>query len=225
MDILVLIAIAFGPFFGIWAHGKLEDRKRTYERKLGIFKTLMATRATPLSAQHVEALNRIDIEFTKRNEKKIRETWKVLLDHYGEGPKPPTKPTPGAPQAEQDRYAADWRIYEDADKRWAERGIDRRATLLKEMGVLFKYGFDEVEIKKHAYYPKLHGDIESEQRFLLVTANDVLSGKRPLAMYVTNWPDELNPEQKLMIKKLTESIGDDGAYKVRIVRDDETSPS
>ncbi len=69
MEWLTIIAIAIGPFLGICVHGKLEDRKRTYERKLDIFKTLMATRATPLARVHVEALNRIDIEFTGRKEK------------------------------------------------------------------------------------------------------------------------------------------------------------
>ena len=61
----------------IWANGKLKDTisKSTYQRKLDIFKTLMATRATPLARTHVESLNRIDIEFTGIKEKKVREAW------------------------------------------------------------------------------------------------------------------------------------------------------
>ena len=34
-----------GPFLGHLGHGKLEDRKSIYQRKLDIFKILMATRA------------------------------------------------------------------------------------------------------------------------------------------------------------------------------------
>ena len=67
--LLTIVAIVFGPFLGIWVHGKLEDQKTTSQRKLDIFKTLMATRATPLARVHVESLNRIDIEFTQPNEK------------------------------------------------------------------------------------------------------------------------------------------------------------
>ena len=73
MEWLTIFAIAVGPFLGIWANGKLEDRKNTNQGKLDIFKTLMATRATPLARDHVESLNRIDIEFTGRKDKKIRE--------------------------------------------------------------------------------------------------------------------------------------------------------
>ena len=44
MEWLTIFAIVLGPFLGIWAHGKLEDRKTTFRRKLDIFKILMATR-------------------------------------------------------------------------------------------------------------------------------------------------------------------------------------
>ena len=70
MELLTIAAIVLGPFIGIFVHGKLEDRKTTYQRKLDIFKTLMGTRATPLARAHVESLNRIDIEFTGSKEKK-----------------------------------------------------------------------------------------------------------------------------------------------------------
>ena len=82
MEWLTIAAIVLGPFLGIWVHGKLGDRKTTYDRKLDIFKTLMATRATPLARIHVESLNRIDIEFKEPNEKQIRDDWAELLDHY-----------------------------------------------------------------------------------------------------------------------------------------------
>ncbi len=198
MEWLTIIAIVVGPFLGIWAHGKLEDRKRVCERKLDIFKTLMATRATPLAREHVESLNRIDIEFTGRKEKKVREAWAVLLDHYGQGPTPPIKPLPGQPQAEHDSYARDFQKFTSAQERWGERVIELRAALLREMGVIFKYEFDEVKIKKAIYYPKLHGDVETEQLALLAAANDVLLGNRYLAMYVVNWPTQADPSKHEM---------------------------
>ena len=54
---------------------------------------------------------------------------------------------------------------------------------------MFKYDFDEVRIKNAVYYPKLHGDLESERLFLLRTANDVLSRQRPLGVYIFNPPE------------------------------------
>ncbi len=92
MEILVLIAIVGGPFLGIWAQGKLDEKRQAKERKLDIFKTLMATRATPLSPEHVRALNRIDLEFNGGKEKEVQSAWNALVTHFGEGPKLPVSP-------------------------------------------------------------------------------------------------------------------------------------
>jgi hypothetical protein len=46
---------------------KIEDNKAKKQRKLHIFKTLMATRAARLSAEHVQALNMIDLVRVKRH--------------------------------------------------------------------------------------------------------------------------------------------------------------
>ncbi|MDP2815120.1 MAG: hypothetical protein Q8O19_00395, partial [Rectinemataceae bacterium] len=54
-------------------------------RKMHVFSTLMATRATTLSPLHVEALNRIDIEFYK--DRKVKDAWKALLDGFESYPK------------------------------------------------------------------------------------------------------------------------------------------
>ena len=73
MEILTIIAILIGPFLGIYVYGKIEDRKHAYNRKLDVYKTLMATRGTQLSPDYVNALNRIDVEFTADDEKAVRD--------------------------------------------------------------------------------------------------------------------------------------------------------
>lgn len=188
MDLLVLSAIVSGPFLGIWVHGKLDARKQAYERRLDIFKTLMTTRATPLSAQHVDALNRIDIEFIGSDGKKVRDAWKILLHHFDNAPVAPPIPRVDATQQEQAAYSEAFRQFSDNVERWVRHGDDLRTNLLMQLGASFQYDFDEVQIRKAAYSPKLHGDIENMQRSFLETANEVLSGNRSLRMYVTNWP-------------------------------------
>jgi hypothetical protein len=220
MDILVLIAIALGPFFGIWAHGKLEDRKRAYDRRLDVFKTLMATRAVLLSPQHVEALNRIDIEFTGKKHKKVRDAWSAYLDHLGSGPKYPDLPPAGSNDTALKKYDEEKRHYDQVLATWSERSLDRLATLLSAMATLFSYeDFDEVRIKKAAYRPQAHANIELQQQLLLYSANEVFTGRRSIGMYVANWPEQTD-EQKTVLGKLTQSIGEDGAYRVRLIRDD-----
>lgn len=223
MEVLTIIAILVAPFVGIWAYGKIEDRKKAYERKLDIFKTLMATRAVVLSPDHVNALNRIDIEFTAVDEKPIREAWAVYLDHLSDVPKAPNLPPPESNEDVRKQYEDDYRQFQSRMDSWAERGKDRLATLLSEMSKKFGYEFDEVKIRKAAYRPQRHEDIESEQLGLLVRANNVLSGIQPLSMNVDNWPEQTEA-QELVLKKLMAAVDDDGYYRVKIIEAEKTPP-
>lgn len=62
-EIIMVLAVFLGPVVAVRLTRFLDDRKEVRERKLWIFKTLMATRAYTLAQTHVEALNRIDLEF------------------------------------------------------------------------------------------------------------------------------------------------------------------
>jgi len=190
MEILVLLAILAGPFIGIWAQGKLDQKKQAKDRKLDVFKTLMATRATPLSEEHVRALNRIDIEFDGPKEKEVRNIWSTLLDHFGEGPTPPAVPAAGALQAEQEEYERDQLKYNNDFARWVERVHALRTKLLMEMGALLDYDFNEVHIKKGTYNPRWQEELETTGRSVLKAANEVFTGHRWLPMYIVNWPDQ-----------------------------------
>lgn len=193
MGWLTIIAIAVGPFLGIWANGKLQDRKTAYQRKLDIFKTLMATRATPLARAHVESLNRIDIEFTGRKGRTTCQAWAVLLEHYGKCPTQPSNPPLTDNQVVREQYNTDKQSYLNSFDRWFEKIIELRTTLLKEMGDILGFPFDELKIKNAVYHPKLHGDVDEQQLSLLAAANDVLRADRPLAMYIVNWPNQTEP--------------------------------
>ena len=189
--IATIIAIAVGPFLGIWANEKLEDRKNsTYQRKLEIFKTLMATRATPLARAHVESLNRIDIEFIGDRERKVRDSWVELLDHYGLFPTPPNPPLSNQNSEAQKKYEMDFQDFTSMNNIWSERAKELQSTLLHEMAKLFDYELSLVQIKKAIYYPKLHVDVDREHLLLLTSANSVLLGQRPL--YVRAWGDSVN---------------------------------
>jgi hypothetical protein len=62
-DYISIAAIFLGPIVAIQLQKFIERRKQSNERRENIFKTLMATRGSMLSTAHVEALNRIDLEF------------------------------------------------------------------------------------------------------------------------------------------------------------------
>lgn len=127
-----LLAILLSPVvalsLGVW----FQNRRMVRERKLNIFKMLMATRATPLAEAHVQALNLIDIEFTARSkeERAVRDAWRAFLD-----------------QATNANLA---------EKGAAERLEDLRVDLLSKMGQALGYDFDVTLIRRARYFPVSH---------------------------------------------------------------------
>ena len=74
IDIISIAAIVLGPIISLEINRILTLRKEKREREFSIFRDLMMTRSSSYrtSIKHVEALNRIDLEFSgkiKRNKK------------------------------------------------------------------------------------------------------------------------------------------------------------
>jgi len=141
MAILTVLAILLAPLVALQVSVWLNEIKEVKKRKMDIFRTLMATRAAGLSLQHVEALNRIDVEFSTKDKKSkgVFDAWKIYHDHLHIGqPK------------------------EKELETWLAKRGDLLTDLLYEMALYFGYSFDKVHIKRGHYYPRGYGDIEYE---------------------------------------------------------------
>ena len=66
VELLTLVGLAAGPIAAVQLTVWLERRRRAGDQSLATFRTLMATRALRLSAEHVTALNMIDVAFYGR---------------------------------------------------------------------------------------------------------------------------------------------------------------
>lgn len=165
LEWLTLIAILLGPIFAVQVQKFLEKGQEKRARRLKIFRTLMSTRATPLVQARIEALNLIDIEFQGSNEKdkQVLSQWKICLDHLNNGLSDPS--------------AAD---YQNKLSIWSAKLEELNGTLLQKIGQSLGYDFDEVQIKRGAYNPKAHGDIEQENQQLRKGFIELLSEKRSL---------------------------------------------
>ena len=170
-DILMITATALSPLIAVQVTRYLDDRNEVRGRKLLIFKTLMATRAYTLAPAHVEALNRIDLEFSskRKQEKAVLDVWQQYLDHLGNK----------TMQIEA----------------WAEKRVDLLVDLLQAMAHTLGYDFNKTQIKNGTYAPIAHGRIEEEQEKVRQFTIELLEGKRVLPMYVTNLPDQNASEQ------------------------------
>jgi len=175
-EILTLIAIVIGPIAAVQIQKYLEHRKFRLERKLLVFKTLMATRGLVLAPDHVQALNLIDIEFYgDRKYRRVLAAWRLYLDHL----------------------ATDEPVDDAGWDRWNERRRDLLVDLIYEMGVSLKYNFDRVQLMRAFYSPKGHSQMEQEQNALRRGLVELLAGSRALPMDVRSFPEmELTPDQQ-----------------------------
>ena len=130
-DILMIFAVLISPLLAVQVQKIIELWRETKQRKILIFKTLMATRGTTLSPRHVEALNMIDLEFSikNKNEKRVVEAWKMYLDHLYDLNVDPKDP--------------DYRVKMDV---WTKRSIELLTDLLYEMAQNLGYEFDKAAI-------------------------------------------------------------------------------
>jgi hypothetical protein len=134
-----------------------------------VFKTLMATRNTKVAADHVTALNMIDIEFY--GDKEVTRTWNVYRDHLNNAPK----------------NLKDSKI-EDLNKEWNKEGDRLFNILLDKIAKAVGYDFEELLLTKGGYYPKAHGDLENELFLIRVGLIQLLTGNAHIKMDVMSFP-------------------------------------
>ncbi|MHB9072342.1 MAG: DUF6680 family protein [Desulfobaccales bacterium] len=200
----MIIAVILAPILAVQVQKYLERGREVEERRLRIFKALMATRASVLSPLHVESLNLIDVEFygTHPKDKKVVETWKLYLDHLNNFPKE-----------------------EGSISSWHEKSVDLLADLLYEMGQAVGYHFDKVHIKRSAYIPKGHSDFETENTLIRRGLLEIISGRSALPMDVRNFPvsqEEVSAQRELR-DELMEYLRGKRPIPIKILKDQKES--
>ena len=157
---LIIAAVILGPILALWAQRYSERRRDERARKLWLFRELMATRTIRLSGRHVEALNHIDLEFDpkKKADANVLTAWKTYLDVLTDTPKDDAQ-----------RAAR----YEKREECFVD--------LLWTIGTHLGFSFDKIAIKRDAYSPIAHGELEDDQRLIRKGIVELLTGKRALS--------------------------------------------
>jgi hypothetical protein len=133
---LTVAAIVLGPVFALFAQRALDSIREKRRRRADVYLTLMATRATPVAQEHLKALNSIDIVFSGRRDRKVREAWHKVLEHV---------------------------VTDTSRPGWQEKYGDLKADLLREIGLEVGYTFTTDELKRQIYHPSYYGELESDQ--------------------------------------------------------------
>lgn len=157
VGLITIYAIYRSPIVALRLQKKIEGDDAQKERKISVFKTLMATRAEAVSLEHVKALNMIDVEFY--GDGSITTAWNVYRDHLNSYPQNPT---------------------EADEKIWNGKTADYLTDLLFEMSRLLGYNFGKVLLKKGAYAPIAHGILNAEQAIIRRGFVELLSGDKSL---------------------------------------------
>jgi hypothetical protein len=172
---LTVAATVAGPILAVQAQKWVERARERTGRKEWVFQTLMATRSTRLSPEHVRALNMIELAFYGTRlfgrwsqtapDREVIAGWREYHDHFNSAP--------------EDASPEDIR-------QWNAAGTEIFVNLLEKMAVALHYEFDRVQIKKGWYSPLAHGKIEADQEAIRVGVTNLLSGQIALKMEVTN---------------------------------------
>lgn len=204
---LIILATVLGPILAVQAQKAVESIRDRKNRKLWVFHNLMATRAARVSPEHVQALNMIDLVFygtrifgiarRTKSEQAVLDAWREYHDHLG------TK------------------VEQTSLPMWNTKGDELFINLLFAISRDVGYKFDRVQLKRGAYTPVAHGDLEFEQNSIRKLLLKVLSGELALPMEVKGFPihDEALKSQLELQRKLTAALDGSGTLSVQVKGD------
>ncbi len=159
LGIAVVIATVLGPVLAVFVTRYVDSRRQIRERRLEIFRSLMATRRAPLAADKVKALNMVEIDFYGVSS--VQEAHRDVMAHIN------TRQSP------------------DQLEEWNDRHRKLITKLLSEMAKVLDYQLQQLDVLEGGYYPQWFADIESEQQEVRRALIQTLSGNRPLIVSST----------------------------------------
>ena len=135
-DLAIIFATLIGPILAVWASEWRQSRRAEKERKERIFNTLWATRSSNLDANHVQALNHIDLAFPVNEYPAISEAWRLY-------------------QAQLNSMIGNT---EDSKARWEEKSRSLREDLIHKMASDLKIKFTKSMVIQPSYMPEAYAN-------------------------------------------------------------------
>ncbi|MFK0165622.1 DUF6680 family protein [Rhizobium sp. NPDC090279] len=149
-----IFAIIYGPIKAVKITREMDDKRARENRRIDIFRNLMRTRQIQLDAEHVYALNLVELEFY--GEEKIVSAYRNYMNHLN-------TPLPAV----------------DAQDKFFEDRRDLFIDLLHVIGKAVGYDFDRRDLGKFGYVPAGWGNEAERQRYIQSLLVEVLENKRP----------------------------------------------
>lgn len=176
-DWLLIMATLCGPVLAVQAQKLVERIRENQQRKLKLFYTLMATRGAGVAPERVEALNMMELVFgtprwwglrkSSSLDRTVIAAWRTHFDAL----------SVTEPASQSQKEAMDAKI------------ADTFYDLLLTISVAVGYTFDKVHLKRTAYTPTGHINLENTRWEIMSGIRDLLVGKSPLKMSVVEFPN------------------------------------
>ncbi len=167
----IVIATFCGPAVAIQIQKWIERRRVRSDDKEAVFRTLMSTRATRLSEDHVKALNMIDIAYRGGLPKKRTKTENDVVNRWAE--------------YKGHLFVDQTRMSESQQQNWVTLANTLFASLLEAMAVERGYVFDKHALGTGGYWPMAHGYTQMQQEHARYLLLEVLKGNRSIPMSIT----------------------------------------
>jgi hypothetical protein len=158
--VAIVSATILGPILAVWASEIRQHRKQARDRREWVFRSLMTTRSSRLSPDHVSALNHIDFAFPQKSYPQVADAWGLYYAHLH------------SPQGNT----------QESMNRWTEAGYNLLVELLHQMATVLNIPFSKTSIQKSAYYPQGYVFTEQQQNELRALVLEVLRGDRPISI-------------------------------------------
>jgi Family of unknown function (DUF6680) len=188
-----LAAIFLAPLLAVQAQKLIESARDKRARRERLFHILMGTRAARVSAEHVQALNMIDLEFygarflgmrfRLAGNRRITECWREYRDHLN-----------SHPGVDAEKHTID---------AWGEAGNTFFVALLHALSQCLGYDFDRVELAKGVYSPTAHFKTAITQIALQEWLLGVANGTQSVPLRVTQ-----SDEEQLEVRALRAALTD-----------------
>lgn len=161
-DIIFTVATLVGPIastlIAIYYTRYSDEKRRTQDRQVEIFRNLMKTRGVRLHPDHVNSLNLIQTDF--KNDSEVMSTWKEYINFLYRS----------IPANATDNF------------RHTEEGEMLFSNLLVAIGKALGITLNSTEIKHFQYAPNGWQTDENDQRHVRKLLMNVLQGLSPLAI-------------------------------------------
>jgi len=187
-EILTLIALVGGPVAAVLLTRYTDQSRERSSRRMDVFRTLMRTRRAPTTAEHVGALNLIEIEFA--SDQQVLSAWKNLFGHFAqEHPRRPDELV----LRDRDRRRCDEAFY----GRLADERARLLSKLLHAMAKALNFKIEQLEIFEGGYIPQGWEDELVEQRLVRKFLLDLYQGKVALPVMAFEAPRLSNGSESL----------------------------